>query len=247
MSFFLALSGLVAADVDFTVTNVVGDVTFRAYKSFKKVPVKVGDKLGSKGKISLKDGDALDLETPMGDVLNFKDKTFATLSKLTQNGADKQVEISMPLGSISCDVKKLSKDSSFQVRTPSAVAGVRGTKFGVTITESGTATISVTEGLVAVQPSSGGSAVSVGAGQSASVKSGGGSISVKENKPGPAGPKPDGPGPEGPGPEGPGPEEPGPNFDFDTDPPGEVPSESPDSPDNPVINTINQIQTDIRI
>lgn len=184
ISFLFIQASLLAKDVGFTVTNVVGDVTYRAYKSFKRVPVKVDQKLDPKGKIALADGDMLDLKTPMGDVLNFKDKTYATLSKLAQNGADKQVEINMPLGKIECDVKKLSKESSFQVRTPSAVAGVRGTKFGVQINESGTVSVSVTEGLVAVQPTSGGSggpSIPVSSGQKASVKSGSSSVSVEKS------------------------------------------------------------------
>jgi hypothetical protein len=120
----------------------------------------------------------------MGDVISFEDKTYATLSKLTQQGDDKQVEISMPLGNIDCDVKKLSKKSSFQVRTPSAVAGVRGTKFGVSISPNGTATVTVSEGLVAVAPSAGGSSVAVGAGKSASVKAGGKGVKVQSNNKG---------------------------------------------------------------
>lgn len=170
------------AEHKFKVTQVSGDVTFRAYKSFKNEPVQVGDELDAQSKVALKDGDSLEVKTPMGDVLSFKDKTFATLSKLTGVGEDKQIEVNMPLGKINCDVQKLSKESSFQIRTPSAVAGVRGTKFGVEINQNGTATINVSEGSVAVAPSTGGGAsVSVGAGQSASVKAGG-SIKVETTK-----------------------------------------------------------------
>lgn len=180
---FLFWGTLQAAEHSFKVEKVTGDVTFRAYKSFKRLTVKVGDELGAKGKIALNDGDFLEIKTPMGDVLTFENKTYATLSKLTGSGADKNVQIDMPLGKINCDVKKLSKASSFQVRTPSAVAGVRGTRFGVKIDQSGTVSVDVSEGLVAVAPASNpGSTVAVGAGQSASVKKGGGvSVSKSSN------------------------------------------------------------------
>ena len=181
LSSFLLLGALEAAEHSFKVEKVTGDVTYRAYKSFKRLAVKVGEELDAKGKIALNDGDFLEIKTPMGDVLTFQDKTYATLSKLTGSGADKNVQIDMPLGKIECDVKKLSKSSSFQVRTPSAVAGVRGTRFGVEIDRSGTVSVDVTEGLVAVAPASNpGSTVAVGAGQSASVKKGGG-VSVSKN------------------------------------------------------------------
>lgn len=182
---FLMLAGQAfTQDVQFTVALVKGKVTYRAYKSFKREDVKVGDKLDARGKVALADGDQLDVKTPMGDVISFQDKTYATLSKLTQQGDDKEVEISMPLGNIDCDVKKLGQKSSFQVRTPSAVAGVRGTKFGVSISPDGTATVSVTEGLVAVDPTAGGSSVSVGAGAKASVKAGSKGVKVQNNNKG---------------------------------------------------------------
>ncbi len=178
---FLLVGALEAAEHAFKTVKVTGDVTFRAYKSFKRLAVKVGDELDAKGKIALNDGDFLEIQTPMGDILTFQDKTYATLSKLTGSGADKNVQIDMPLGKINCDVKKLSKASSFQVRTPSAVAGVRGTRFGVEIDQSGTVSVDVSEGEVAVAPASNpGSTVAVTAGQSASVKKSG-DVSVSNN------------------------------------------------------------------
>ncbi|MBF0198515.1 MAG: hypothetical protein HQL32_12430, partial [Planctomycetes bacterium] len=61
--------GLQLQSASFTVNEVTGDVSYRAYKSFKKVPVKKGDELQEKGKLALKNGAFLKILTPMGDVL----------------------------------------------------------------------------------------------------------------------------------------------------------------------------------
>lgn len=170
-----------AAPAKFEVTEVKGAPTVRPFKSLKKVSVKVGDKLVEKSRLALKDGDLLVLKTPKGDVLTFKDKTFAQLKELSVSGNDKKVNVGLHLGNINCDVTKLSKESEFIIRTPSAVAGVRGTQFDVEVEEDGSSEISVDEGEVEVAPSTGeGEKISVGAGQAVVVKNDG-SVKVQRS------------------------------------------------------------------
>jgi hypothetical protein len=56
-----------------------------------------------------------------------------------------------------------------QLRTPTALIGIRGTDFLVTVAASGATVISVISGIVTVQPAGGGAAVAVNAGQTVGV------------------------------------------------------------------------------
>lgn len=75
-------------------------------------------------------------------------------------------------GKIKLEVVKLSKKEKFQVRTPSAVCGVRGTAFRVDHPENGSTTVTVTEGSVEVSRPDGQDSVLVEAGQQVTVAPG---------------------------------------------------------------------------
>ena len=55
-------------------------------------------------------------------------------------------------GTVLSKVRKLGNSDGYTVRTSSAIAGVRGTAFAVTMNATGSATIAVQEGVVAVLP-----------------------------------------------------------------------------------------------
>lgn len=75
-------------------------------------------------------------------------------------------------GKIKLEVVKLSKKEKFQVRTPSAVCGIRGTAFRVDHPENGSTTVTVTEGSVEVSRPDGLDSVLVEAGQQVTVAPG---------------------------------------------------------------------------
>lgn len=81
------------------------------------------------------------------------------------------VALSMTKGVLRFVSGKLPKDV-YQIRTPTALIGIRGTIFEVIVAANGATTVNVTEGAVAV--SAGGTTASVSAGQTTSVAPGAG-------------------------------------------------------------------------
>ncbi|MBF0197404.1 MAG: FecR domain-containing protein, partial [Planctomycetes bacterium] len=105
-------------------------------------------------------------------VLEFKDLGYVTLSKLSADKVDKKVSVKLSLGKVRCKVNKLKAKSSFVIKSPVSVAGVRGTDFGVSVGSDGTTDIDVEEGEVEVGSVDEGSfePVSVGAGETTTVR-----------------------------------------------------------------------------
>ena len=172
--FFFLLPTVVWAN-SFKVTKVEGAVMYRAPKSFKSVKVALNQELLAGGRIKMKDGDLLTLTTPKKDEINLSGDTYMRLDDLSKTpSGGSVVKLQLFKGINSNKVHGLAKDESFTVRTPTAVAGVRGTEFKVEVDESGETDVSVTEGEVTVQDvEQTGAEVSVTQGKSATVKSDG--------------------------------------------------------------------------
>lgn len=68
-----------------------------------------------------------------GSVMRVGPNTRITLSQLSLNGRNANTATSMERGSVSMQVTRMNRGSSFQVSTVSAVAGVRGTYFYVNV------------------------------------------------------------------------------------------------------------------
>jgi hypothetical protein len=168
----------------FTVKSLQGTPKFRAKGQFKVASINVGDELAPGGRIKMAEGDALALSTSMGDEIELSGKTYMKLEALSQVGEKSTLKLELFQGLVSNKVHSLKADSVYQVRTPSAVAGVRGTEFTCLVDESGETEIVVDEGEVAVADADGtGEGVSVSAGQKASVnKTGGIEVKTVENQ-----------------------------------------------------------------
>jgi hypothetical protein len=168
----LMIPALFSADV-FKVIETSGKVEYRAPNSFKKVMIKNADELLMGGRIKMSAGSTLKLKSPKDDIINFKDKSYIKLSKLVVKGPEQSLKIDLFQGKVHCNVKKLKGNSDFIIKTPSAVAGVRGTSFACLVAPSGTTDIIVVDGAVAVQDVEGNFAPTVlGAGRAARMKSG---------------------------------------------------------------------------
>lgn len=78
--------------------------------------------------LSLNQGDAVVRITPNSTM------KIGNLSRIGSGGdADTEAQLSVQSGSILGSVKKLSKASHFDIKTPNGVAGIRGTDFAVTV------------------------------------------------------------------------------------------------------------------
>jgi len=136
----------VATIVDFsgqvTITKAAENKTFTAFK---------GMSLTQGDRIETEKNSSLILEIGEDKELRVSENASFTISEL-QGGKDSQTEsteISLKSGGVWADVKnKLSPDSRFEIATPTAVMGVRGTKFSVFHSDE-TSKLAVLEGIVA--------------------------------------------------------------------------------------------------
>lgn len=90
-----------------------------------KKKVEVGDEVYAKDRIQTKSGAEVKLDLAGKSQVTIGPDSYF---KLQSNDTEK-TDLSLFSGSVKCKVKKLSDESRFQVKTPSAVAGVRGTEF----------------------------------------------------------------------------------------------------------------------
>jgi len=131
ISLFLVLP-VYAAKKAGKVISVKGEVFMRIGLK-KKAPVKVGDAVFEKAKITTSVDSEVVLDYGTSKI-TLGPKSYLKIPKATA-GKDSTVKLNLPSGSIKFQVNKLSSKQSFTVKTPSAVAGVRGTDGEVTYSE----------------------------------------------------------------------------------------------------------------
>lgn len=90
--------------------------------------LKAGDTIQTAG-----DG-STDIWFNNSDVISIGAGSTVTIEKLTKISAeDSGTSLNLQLGSIIGNVKKISKASHFDIRTPNGVAGIRGTMFSISV------------------------------------------------------------------------------------------------------------------
>lgn len=83
-------------------------------------------------------------------IIRIKEKSKMSFAALTSNNSSENTALELEEGRILCKPKKLLKSESFTVRTPTAVAAVRGTEFTIESDPEKTTRIKVFDGKVAV-------------------------------------------------------------------------------------------------
>jgi hypothetical protein len=125
------------------ITFMIGDV------KKNNVAVQIGDILKEKDTIQTGTDSFCDIK--IGDsLIRVKQKTKIVLSTLMRLGGLDNTTMELGSGKILCKPKKLLKSETFLVKTPTAVAGVRGTQFIVEADANGTSRIKVFDGKVKV-------------------------------------------------------------------------------------------------
>ncbi|MFH1538153.1 MAG: FecR family protein [bacterium] len=127
-----------AAEVKATLGNVAGDVQVQAAPDADWEAAADGVALGKGAAIKTgADGEAI-LTWGIGNVVRIFPLTNISVESLMEEGEDTTAELSLAGGRALSQVGKLaSPNSSFKVKTPSAVAGVRGTAFDAAIPPGG--------------------------------------------------------------------------------------------------------------
>jgi len=168
------------------VTEVTGEVRYRDPVSRSVRYLKRGDVLSEGGKVKMSKDQSLKMISYRGDVMAFSKQSYFKLTELKSLGGDEAVYIDLYRGKGQFKVIPLKEGSFFKVRTPTAIADVRGTEF-----ELDNGVLTVTEDVVYFEPVDGSSAgVSVEEGSSAQINEGGGvevseASAVQEDPPAP--------------------------------------------------------------
>jgi hypothetical protein len=133
--------------------------------------VTVGSALPEGTKVKTgKDGEVF-LRWSGNNVVKIAALSLVELTKMQTEGNTSKSLIGLTQGNVFSKVSKFaSKDSSFEVKTPTAVAGVRGTGFDAGYTPGQPSTFAVAEGTIVVE--AGGAAVEVTEGMMSQVNEG---------------------------------------------------------------------------
>ncbi len=109
----------------------------------------IGDVLNQNDVIET--GSLSSCDIKIGDsMIRIKENSKALMAQLIRKDGLENTTLGLDVGKMICKPKKLLKNESFLVKTPTAVAGVRGTNFSVEADEKKTTRIKVFDGKVAV-------------------------------------------------------------------------------------------------
>ncbi len=125
------------------VTFMIGEVTKNS------AAVQIGDVIQEKDIIQTGADSFCDIKIGQS-LIRVKQKTTVVLAALIRQGGMENTSIDLSSGKMLCKPKKLIKSETFMIKTPTAVAGVRGTQFTVEADANGTSRIKVFEGSVKV-------------------------------------------------------------------------------------------------
>lgn len=135
--------GREAVDEHATVSFMIGDVKINS------VEAQIGDIIKQNDDIITGDSSFCDIR--IGEsIIRIKAQSSVKISTLIKSGNIEDTEIGLNSGKLLCKPKKLLKDENFLVKTPTAVAGVRGTQFAIEADKFKTTRIKVFNGEVKV-------------------------------------------------------------------------------------------------
>ncbi len=139
---------------DVTVTFMMGSVEKKDAGSAQWQKLALRDKLTKGQMIKTAGKSQCDLQLSASALFRIKSDSVVEIKNLfidPKTGVEKTA-LSIQEGSILSKINKLKKDSSMNIETPTAVAGVRGTEFFVAVDKGQNTTVAVQEGKVSMKP-----------------------------------------------------------------------------------------------
>jgi len=136
-----------------TVTMILGTAHVYAMGSKTGRVLKKGDKLRKEQEVRTSNKSRLEIRFPDGTVMRLAERSFLKMSQLSfdKKTENKSVKVELGIGKLWAKVRKLlTPDSSVEVRTSNAVAGVRGTVYRINVEEDKSALVKVYDGTVYV-------------------------------------------------------------------------------------------------
>lgn len=159
---FVAVFGLMAApafaqaagsndiiQMKATITKLMGEVLITPAGSTTAHQAKLGEVLGTGDKIETKKC-TMEITLTNGNVIDLKPHSRLILTNLTLNYKTNEYEnlMTCDYGQLGAKVGKMQGKSKFQVRTPTAICGVRGTTFYIMVSPTGETRVFVADGTV---------------------------------------------------------------------------------------------------
>jgi ferric-dicitrate binding protein FerR (iron transport regulator) len=138
---------------DAVVTVLQGIVRVYDKGDTKGRRLKKGESIKKDQEVKVAEKSRLELRFPDGTVMRLSEKSHLKMSELSFNKEteNKNVKVNLSVGKLWAKVKKLATpDSSVEVQTSNAVAGVRGTVYRVNVEEDKSALVKVYDGTVYV-------------------------------------------------------------------------------------------------
>ncbi len=130
-------------EVDYAVVSFfIGDV------KLNEKAINIGDQIKQSDVVSTADRSSCDVKVG-GSIIRIKENSKLEFAALLNKDSENTV-LGLEKGKMLCKPKKLLKDDSFTVKTPTAVAGVRGTQFTIETDVNNTTRIKVFDGKVKV-------------------------------------------------------------------------------------------------
>lgn len=138
---------------DAVVTTVQGTARVYTKGAVTGRVLKKGDKLRKEHEVKVAEKSRLEILFPDGTVMRLSEKSQLKMNEVSYNKQTegKNVKVDLAVGKLWAKVKKLATpDSSVEVKTSNAVAGVRGTVYRVNVEEDKSALVKVYDGTVYV-------------------------------------------------------------------------------------------------
>ena len=154
LAVMLAGLGARAAD-EIEAFSVSGDVEFAKKGSTTWMPLAKGVLVAPGYTIRTGANSSAVLRWFEGNAVKIGPSSLFSIDSLSRKGAAESSKLDLVQGSIYAKSKKISAgESAFEVKTPTAIAGVRGTEFFAEIAEAGKSTFAVTDGQITVEAQS---------------------------------------------------------------------------------------------
>ncbi len=133
------------------VTFLIGSVE-KISADNQRIPARVGTTLTENDTIKTYGSNStVDLLVGEGSKVRLKGDSELAISKILTNQNGESSNMHLAIGKVLVKPKKLKQGESFVISTPTAVAGVRGTKFIISTDENANTQVAVTEGKVVLK------------------------------------------------------------------------------------------------
>lgn len=153
----LCVSSLMAQNDAFIakINQIKGKVFEKAKTAKDFTPASIGDKLKGDTFLKTDKKSSAIIILNNGSQITIGEQSMVMINDFLVKSQKDKTSIGVCFGKIDLQVKKLTKDEGLDVTTPTAVAGVRGTKFEVEALPDGSSIVSVDEGNVKLDSDAG--------------------------------------------------------------------------------------------